>query len=145
LTKFAAEVYVIHRRGELRAVQAIQQKAFKNEKLKFILDTVVNEINGEKQVATLSLLNKKTNTMSELAVDGVFVYVGLTPNTELVKSLVETDEQGFVVTDEDMQTAIPGFYVVGDVRQKTLRQVVTATSDGAIAGFNAEKWIMGTL
>jgi thioredoxin reductase (NADPH) len=141
LTKFATKVYIIHRRDELRAVHAVQQRAFANDKLEFIFDTVVQEINGEKQVSSLGLLNKRTNQASELVVDGVFIYVGITPNTELVKSLVELNQQDFVITDDDMQTNIPGLYVVGDARQKTLRQVVTATSDGAIAGFNAEREI----
>ena len=141
LTKFASKVYVIHRRDELRAVHAVQQRAFKNEKLEFILDTVVEQINGDSQIRSLSLLNKKTNEKRVLDIDGIFIYVGIIPNSEMIGSFVELDNAGFVVTDDDMQTKIPGFYVVGDVRQKTLRQVVTATSDGAIAGFNAEKWI----
>ena len=141
LTKFATKVYIIHRRDELRAVYTIQQKAFKNEKLHFILDTIVQEIKGENQVKSLSLLNKKTNEVSELEIDGVFIYVGISPNNDLIKDFIELDSQGFVITDDDMQTNVPGFYVVGDIRKKTLRQVVTATSDGAIAGFVAERYI----
>ena len=141
LTKFATKVYVIHRRDQLRAVHAVQQRAFKSEKLEFIFDTVVQEINGENQVKSLSLLNKKTNQTQELPVDGVFIYVGIIPNTELIESRVELDSQGFLITDDDMQTNIPGFYAAGDIRKKSLRQVVTATSDGAIAAFTAEKWI----
>ena len=141
LTKFATKVYVIHRRDELRAVHAVQQRAFKNDKLEFILDTVIEKINGDTQIRSLALLNKKTNQQRVLNIDGVFIYVGIIPNSELVNGLVELDNSGFVITDDDMQTKVPGLYVVGDVRKKTLRQVVTATSDGAIAGFNAEKWI----
>jgi thioredoxin reductase (NADPH) len=141
LTKFASKVYIIHRRDELRAVHAVQQRAFKNEKLEFILDTIVETINGDTQIRSLSLLNKKTNEKRVLDIDGIFIYVGIIPNSELIKPWVELDTAGFAITDDDMQTKVPGLYVVGDVRQKTLRQVVTATSDGAIAGFNAEKWI----
>ena len=141
LTKFAAKVYLIHRREELRAVYSIRQQAQKNEKLEFILNTVVQEINGEKQVQSLSLFNKKTNQSSELTLDGVFIYVGIVPNNELIKDLLDIDHQGFVITNENMETNIQGLYVAGDLRKKTLRQVVTATSDGAIAGFWAEKYI----
>ena len=141
LTKFASKVYIIHRRDELRAVHAVQQRAIKNEKLEFILDTVVETINGDTQIRSLSLLNKKTSEKRVLDIDGIFIYVGIIPNSELIKPYVELDAAGFVITDDDMQTKVPGLYVVGDVRKKTLRQVVTATSDGAIAGFNAEKWI----
>jgi len=143
LTNFVSKAYIIHRRDELRAVHSIQQKALKNEKLEFILDTVVQEIIGENQVKSLSLLNKKTSVASELIVDGVFIYVGISPNNFLIKDILQLDNQGFVVTDDDMQTEIPGFYVVGDIRKKSLRQVVTATSDGAIAGFMAERYING--
>ena len=141
LTKFATKVYVIHRRDQLRAVHTIQQKAFKNDKIEFIYDTVVNQIVGDTQVRSLSLLNKKTNQESSLNIDGVFIYVGILPENNLIKHILDLDEAGFVLTDDNMQTKIPGFYAAGDIRQKTLRQVVTATSDGAIAAFLAEKWI----
>ena len=141
LTNFATKVYIIHRRDELRAVHTVQQRAFKNEKLEFVLDTIIQEINGEKQVQSLTLLNKKTNQVSELQIDGVFVYVGIVPNNDLIKDLLETDSQGFAITNDDMETNIEGFFVAGDIRKKTLRQVVTATSDGAIAGFMAEKYV----
>ena len=141
LTKFAEKVYIIHRRDELRAVHSIQQKAFNNNKLEFVLDTVVQEINGEKKVSSLTLMNKKTNEVYNLEVDGVFVYVGIVPNNELVKDKIYLDQQGFVITGDEMQTKIDGLYVVGDLRKKTLRQVVTATSDGAIAAFVAERYV----
>jgi thioredoxin reductase (NADPH) len=141
LTKFASKVYIIHRRDKLRAVQLVQQRAYKNEKIEMLLDTVVSEVNGESQVSSLSLQNKKTGQESQLVVDGVFIYVGIIPNNELIRGLVLTDESGFVVTNDMMQTEIPGFFVAGDIRRKSLRQVVTATADGAIAAFEAEKWI----
>jgi thioredoxin reductase (NADPH) len=144
LTKFASKVFIIHRRDQLRAVHTIQQKAFDNPKIEILYDTIIEEIVGETQVRTLSLINLKTNQKSSLPIDGVFIYVGIMPNSELVKNLIETDKAGFVITDEYMQTKIPGFYAAGDIRQKPLRQVVTATNDGSIAAFYAEKWISET-
>jgi thioredoxin reductase (NADPH) len=141
LTKFAQKVYIIHRRDSLRAVHSIQQRAFKNPKLEIIWDTVVQEVNGDNQVKSLTLYNKKTDQVSELAVDGLFIYVGIIPNNDLFESRITLDNQGFVITNEEMETNIPGVYAAGDIRKKLLRQVVTATSDGAIAAFAAEKWI----
>ncbi|HPY96432.1 MAG TPA: thioredoxin-disulfide reductase [Candidatus Cloacimonadota bacterium] len=141
LTRFAEKVYIIHRRDALRAVHAIQQRAFNNPKIKIIWDTVIHEVNGKDQVESLTLFNKKTETISALQVDGLFVYIGIIPNNHLFESRIELDTQGFIVTNEYMETNIPGVYAAGDIRQKLLRQVVTATSDGAIAAFAAEKWI----
>jgi len=141
LTKFAKKVYVIHRRDELRAVKIVQDRAVKNEKLEFVLDTVVQAIEGEDFVEKLVIFNKKTNNVSELQVDGVFIYVGIIPSSDLVESRVDFDSQGFIITDDSMHTELPGVYAAGDVTQKVLRQVVTACSDGATAAFSAEKWI----
>lgn len=145
LTKFASKVYIIHRRDQLRAVYAIQQRAFKNDKIEFIFDTVIQEINGENNVESLTLFNKKTDKTSKIQVNGIFIYVGIIPNNELIESRVNLDNQGFIKTDDEMHTIIPGFYAAGDIRSKSLRQVVTATNDGAIAAFNAEKWIQKNL
>ncbi len=141
LTRFAEKVYIIHRRDKLRAVHAVQKRAFKNPKIEFIWDTVVQEIQGEDFVQQIELYNRKTEQISTLPVDGVFVYVGIIPNNQLVESRVELDEQGFILTDEEMHTNIPGVYAAGDIVHKVLRQVVTASSEGAIAAFSAEKWI----
>jgi thioredoxin reductase (NADPH) len=141
LTKFAAKVYIIHRRDELRAVKIIQERAFKNEKIEFIWDTVVEEVQGKQFVENLKLHNRKTGENSLLKTDGVFVYVGIIPNNELVKDIVKLDDQGFILTDVNLMTNTPGIYAAGDVVQKILRQVVTAASDGAIAAFFAEKYI----
>ncbi|RLC58740.1 MAG: thioredoxin-disulfide reductase [Candidatus Cloacimonadota bacterium] len=141
LTKFAKKVYVIHRRNELRAVKIVQDRAFKNEKMEFVLDTVVQAIEGKDFVEKLVIFNKKTNSVSELEVDGVFIYVGIIPSSDLVESRVEFDPQGFIITDDSMHTELPGVYAAGDVTHKVLRQVVTACSDGATAAFAAEKWI----
>jgi len=141
LTRFASKVYLIHRRDQLRAVHTVVQRAKQSEKLEFVLDTVIEQINGDTQVRTLSLLNKKTGAKSELPIDGVFIYVGIIANNELLKGKITTDEAGFVLTDDLMQTNIAGMFAAGDIRKKTLRQVVTATADGAIAAFEAEKYI----
>lgn len=141
LTKFARKVYLVHRRDELRAVKIVQERAFKNEKLEFVLDSVVQAIEGGDFVEKLITYNKKTSKVNELSVDGVFIYVGIIPSSNLVESRVKFDPQGFIFTDGSMHTELPGVYAAGDVTHKVLRQVVTACSDGATAAFSAEKWI----
>jgi thioredoxin reductase (NADPH) len=142
LSRFARKVIVIHRRDELRAQKIIQDRAFKNPKMEFIWDTVVQEIHGEERVGQLELVNRKSKEISMLPVDGVFIYVGILPNNELLESRIELDSAGFVLTDDHMHTNIPGIYAAGDIRHTVLRQVVTATSDGAVAAWSAEKWII---
>ena len=141
LTRFAKKVTIIHRRDQLRAVKSIQEKAFANEKIDFVWDSVVEEVKGTGVVQSIVLLNKKTNELTELKIDGVFVYIGYTPNSSLFKDLVETDELGYIIGDQEMRTNVPGIFVAGDVRQKSLKQVITAAADGAIAGVNVEKYI----
>lgn len=141
LTKFASKVYIIHRRDQLRAVKILQERVFANEKIEIIWDSVVQEIQGGDFVEKLILYNKKTKETSELPLDGVFIFVGIIPSSELVESRVDFDEQNFIKTDETMHTEIPGVYAAGDVTHKVLRQIVTAGSDGATAAFSAEKWI----
>jgi len=141
LTKFAKKVYIIHRRDELRAVKIIQKRAFNNDKIEIVWNSIITEIEGKQFVENLKIHNRKTKENSDLAVDGVFMYVGIVPNNELVKEIVKIDERGFILVDESMQTSVPGIYSIGDINQKALRQVVTAASDGAIAAFSAEKWI----
>lgn len=141
LTKFAKKVYVVHRRDELRAVKSIQDRAFKNEKMEFIWDSVVEEVQGDNFVTSIKLKNRKTNEISDLAVDGIFIYVGILPNNQLLQDSINLDQSGFVITNEIMETNIKGVYAVGDLRNTPLRQVITACSDGAIAAFYAEKYI----
>jgi thioredoxin reductase (NADPH) len=141
LTKFAEEVFIIHRRGELRAAKIIQQRAKDNPKIKFIWHSVVEEISGSSAVDAVKLKDVRTGEFSDLEVGGVFVYVGTRPSSELVKDLIELDSRGYIMTDEDMKTSHAGIFAVGDVRQKTLRQVVTAVADGAIAAVAAEKYL----
>ena len=141
LTHFAKKVVVIHTRDELRAQKIIQERAFKNPKMEFVWNSVVQEIRGENKVQELEVYNRKTNTVSVIPVDGVFIYVGILPNNKLMESRIDLDSAGFALTDDFMHTNVPGVYAAGDIRKKVLRQVVTATSDGAIAGWSAEKWI----
>lgn len=141
LTQFASEVTIIHRRDELRAQKILQDRAFDNEKVNFIWDTVVEEIQGDNKVESLRLKNVKTGEVSEFETEGTFIYVGLIPNTEAIQDLGITDEEGWILTDEYMQTSIPGIYAIGDVRQTVLRQVATAVGDGSIAGDQVYKYI----
>lgn len=141
LTKFASKVYIIHRRDELRADKIIQDRATKNEKIEFVLNSVVCEIQGQDLVNNLILKNTKTDEMFNLAVDGVFPYIGITPNVENLSGQITQDKAGFIITDETMKTSIDGVFAIGDVRKTPLRQVITAASDGAIAGVYAVKYI----
>ena len=141
LTQFASEVTIIHRRDELRAQKIIQDRAFENDKVNFIWDSVVEEIKGENKVESLRIRNVKTGEVSEVHADGVFIYVGLIPNTEGFKNLDITDEEGWIITDEYMETSVPGIFAIGDVRQTVLRQVATAVGDGSIAGDQIYKYI----
>ncbi len=141
LTKFANKVYIIHRRDTLRADKIVQQRAFDNDKVEFIYDTVPVEIKGTDSVESFVVRNVKTNQETELKVDGVFPYIGFSPNIEHINAQLQQDEGGFIVTDQYMQTSVKGVYAVGDVRTTPLRQVITAASDGAIAGCFATKYL----
>ena len=142
LTRFAKSVTIIHRRDELRAQKVLQDRAFANEKINFIWDSVVKEIKGENRVESVVIENVKTNQVSEHAFGGVFIYVGLDPVSDFTKDLQIQDESGWIVTDDHMKTNVAGVFAVGDVRQKDLRQVTTAVGDGAIAGQEAYKYII---
>lgn len=141
LTKFADKVYVIHRRNELRADKIVQERAFKNEKIEFIWDSVVKEIKGDDLVNTVVLENVKTKEQSNLAVNGIFPYIGMVPNVENISGQLEQDAGGFILTDETMKTSIDGVYAVGDIRKTPLRQVITAASDGAVGAVYSVKYI----
>ncbi|MDZ5501471.1 thioredoxin-disulfide reductase [Enterococcus cecorum] len=142
LTQFADEVKIVHRRDALRAQKIIQDRAFANEKISFIWDSVVEEIKGDDQkVTAVKIKNVKTGETYEEAADGVFIYVGLVPLTQAFTSLGITDDAGWILTDERMQTTIPGILACGDARQKHLRQITTAVGDGGIAGQQAYQYI----
>ncbi len=138
LTKFASRVTLIHRRDELRAIKLLQEQAMDNPKVDFIWDTVVESINGADKVESLSLLNRKTGEKSTLAVEGVFIFVGVHPNTEFLKGTVEMNQWGFIKTDDEMKTSAPSIWAVGDCREKSLLQIVTAVADGAVAAHSIE-------
>ncbi|ATO49076.1 thioredoxin-disulfide reductase [Brevibacillus laterosporus] len=141
LTRFATKVTIIHRRDEFRAQKIIQKRAFENEKIHVIWDTVVKEIRGDNVVTGVLLENVKTGEQTEYPTNGVFIYVGMDPLTEAVKNLGITNEGGYIPTDELMRTNVEGVFAAGDVREKLLRQVVTATGDGSIAAQNAQIYV----
>lgn len=146
LTKFARKVTVIHRRDELRAAKSIQEKAFKNPKLFFMWDTVVEKVDGDEILSTMVVKNVKTGELTTINADeedgmfGLFGFIGLLPNTALFEGMLDMDK-GYIKTDADMHTNIEGVYAAGDVRVKSLRQVVTAAADGAIAAMQVEHYI----
>lgn len=140
LTKMCSSVTLIHRRDELRANKLAQSRALANEKLNIIYDTVVDEIIGDDKVSQLKLRNKKTDETSTLDINGVFIFVGYLPNNAFFPPELEVNEQGYIVTDDEMATNIPGVFAVGDVRQKKLRQVTTAVGDGGAVMHGIEEY-----
>ena len=142
LTKYASEVYVVHRRDQLRASQIMQERAFKNDKIKFIWDTVVEEIQGDDEKVTGALLrNVKTDEKQVFPIDGVFIFIGHIPNTELFKGVIDMDDQEYVVVDKLQRTNINGVFAAGDVHDHVFRQAITAAGAGAAAAISAEKFI----
>jgi thioredoxin reductase (NADPH) len=141
LAKFAARVYVIHRRDQLRATQVVQERAREEPKIEFILGTIVEAVEGGDFVEKLRLKNIATGNQSELKVDGIFVSVGLVPNTVYLKGLVTLDEFGMIIVNDRMETSVPGIFAAGDIRHNSIRQTVAAAGDGAVAAVNAKKWV----
>ena len=141
LTRFASKVYLIHRRDELRADKIVQCRAFENPKLEFVFDSVVKEIIGEDCVKSLVLENVKSKELTNLSVDGVFPYIGISPNVDKFSGQITQDSKGFILTDDTMKTSIDGVFAVGDVRVTPLRQVITAAADGAISAVYASRYI----
>lgn len=144
LTRFAKRVYLIHRRNSLRAAKILQERALQNEKITILWDSIPTKVLGQDGVEGLEIKNLKTQSVSLLPVKGVFFYVGLRPMTEFLKELIKVDERGYVLTDENMATSVPGIFAAGDVRQKLLRQVTTAVGDGATAAFAVERYLEAT-
>ncbi len=141
LTKFAKKVYIIHRRDALRADKIVQERAFQNEKIEFVWNAIPESIKGDDKVETLVVKDTLTEEISEIQVDGVFPYVGFTPNVAAISGQVLQTESGFVETDVNMETSVRGVYAAGDVRNTPLRQVVTAVSDGAVAANTAVRYL----
>ncbi|QWK19620.1 MAG: thioredoxin-disulfide reductase [Hydrogenobacter thermophilus] len=141
LTRFGSVVYLIHRRDQLRAQKHLQEKVFSNPKIKFIPDTVVEEISGNEFVEKLILKNTKSGEVSELEVEGVFIFIGLEPNTGFLKDSLKLDEKGYIITDESLRTSLEGVFAAGDCRSGSTGQVAVAVGEGCIAGIQAEKYI----
>ena len=146
LTKFARRVTIIHRRDELRAAKSIQEKAFANPNIDFMWDTVVESVGGEELLSRMTVKNTKTGELTTIEADaedgifGLFGFVGLLPDSDLFSGMINM-ENGYILTDEDMRTSLPGVFAAGDIRKKSLRQVITAAADGAIAAMQAEHYI----
>jgi len=144
LTKFATKVSVIHRRDVLRASKIMQDRAFKNPKIEFVFNTVVEEVVGTKEtgVAALKLRNVKTRDLSELKIDGLFVAIGHNPNTEIFRGQIDLDEKGYIKTQPDStRTNVPGVFACGDVQDPVFRQAITAAGSGCMAAMEAERWL----
>ncbi|MFA5366958.1 MAG: thioredoxin-disulfide reductase [Dehalococcoidia bacterium] len=141
LTRFASKVFIIHRRDKLRASKTAQERALSHKGIEPIWDTVVDKIKGDGKVSELALRNVKTGKASKLAVDGVFIYVGQIPNTGYLKEQISLDKEGYIITDDRMETGIKGVYAAGDIRKNSSRQVITAAGDGATAAISAEKFL----
>ena len=141
LTKYASKVTIVHRRDELRAQKILQDRAFKNDKIDFIWDTELQSINGDSRVESITLKDKKTGEEYTKDADGVFIYIGMLPLTSPFKDLGILNENGYIETNEEMETKIPGIFSAGDVREKSLRQIVTATGDGSLAAQNAQHYL----
>jgi thioredoxin reductase (NADPH) len=141
LTRFAKKVYIVHRRDELRATKILQERAFANDKIEFLWDSVVTGMDGFFGVEKIHLKNLKTGDASEIEANGCFIWIGILPNTEFIKGVVKTDESGFILVDTQMQTNVPGVFAIGDVRDTPLRQIATAVGDGAVAAFCAEHYV----
>ena len=141
LAGMCEKVYLIHRRSELRAAKSLQNKLMARDNVEIIWDTVVNSIEGNEKVEALQLQSTKTQERKELAVSGVFVAIGMKPETEVFQGLVDMDKNGYIKADESCETNVPGIVVAGDVRTKKLRQIVTAVADGANAIYSLEKYL----
>jgi len=141
LTRFAKKVYLIHRRDELRATAILQERAFVNDKIEILWDTIVTGMDGLFGLEKLAIKNVKTGEAGELAVDGCFVWVGIQPNGTFLADSVEHDAYGFILTDENMESSAAGIFAAGDGRSKTVRQISTAVGDGAVAALSSEHYM----
>ncbi len=142
LARACKKVYVIHRRDELRAAKILQDHLFSLENVEVLWDTVVEEVKGNDMVEEVVLYNKKNQEKSTLAVDGVFIAVGIVPSSQMFKDLVEMDEGGYIIAKEDGVTSVPGIFAAGDVRTKPLRQILTAAADGANAVTSVQEYLL---
>ena len=143
LARICKKVYLIHRRHELRAAKILQERLFSLDNVEIVWDHVAKEIKGEGQVNTLAVENVKDNSRTDLAVDGVFIAVGIKPNSELFQGIVDTDEKGYIIAGEDCKTSVDGIFAAGDIRTKMLRQIITAAADGANSVTASQNYLLG--
>ena len=141
LTRFVNQARIIHRRDELRAGEVLKKRAFANEKISFIWDSVVDEIMGDGKVEAIRIRNVKTGGTSELATDGVFIFIGQYPNSSMFKGQLEMDERGYLITDDHMATSVPGVFAAGEIQDPTYRQIATSVGQGCAAAMMAERWL----
>lgn len=141
LTKFADKVTIVHRRDELRAGPTLQKRAFANEKIDFIWDTVIDKIQGNGVVEEVVLRNVKTGEVDKMPTDGVFIFIGHYPNSQFLVNQVAMDEQGYVITDEFMRTSVPGVYAAGEIQDAHFRQIATSVGQGVAAAMQLERWL----
>lgn len=141
LTRFASKVIVVHRRAELRATKVIQEKAFADPKIEFVWDSVVEAVEGDSMVKKLRLRDLKTKQQNTLEVSGVFVLVGMRPNTAFLDDTVALDESGHIIIDQNMATSVPGIFAAGDIRHDSIKQTIAAAGDGAVAAVSAERYL----
>jgi thioredoxin reductase (NADPH) len=142
LTRFANKVSVVHRRDQLRASKIMQERAFSNEKIEFVWDSVVEEVLGDTEVTGIKVKNVKTGEISEIALGAMFVAIGHTPNTEIFRGDLELDEKGYVrVQPWNTYTSVEGVFACGDVMDRVYRQAITAAGTGCMAAIDAERWL----
>ncbi|MCL6465916.1 MAG: thioredoxin-disulfide reductase [candidate division WOR-3 bacterium] len=141
LTRFCSRVYLIHRRDEFRAAKVCQERTRQNPKIELLLSRVITGFNGTNRLEGLTIKDLKTGALTTLPVAALFIYVGLVPNTGWCQGMLNLDEAGFIITDENLQTSLPGVFAAGDVRRKSLRQIATAVGDGALAAMMAHEYL----
>jgi thioredoxin reductase (NADPH) len=141
LTRFASQVTIVHRRNELRAGRILQDRAEQNPKIRFLLETVVEEIRGPDSVKSVAVRNVASGKADVLPVDGVFIFVGHIPNTSLFRGLLDMDEKGYLRVDDRMRTSVPGVFAAGEAADPTFRQVATSAGMGVAAAISAERWL----
>jgi thioredoxin reductase (NADPH) len=142
LSGYAKRVTVVHRRNQLRAAKILEEKAYQNPKINFMLDSIVEEILGQSKVEAVKIRNIKTSSLNELACQGVFIFVGIRPDTAFLNNQLELNEMGFIITNQDLETSKKGIFACGDCRQKSLYQVITACSDGAVAAASVHRYLV---
>lgn len=145
LTKFAKKVYLVHRRDKLRATKILQERAFANDKIEFVWDSIVTKLDGFFGMENVTVENLKTGNVQTISASGCFIWVGINPKTDFIDKDIKLNDNGYILVDAKMQTSIPGVFAVGDVRDTPLRQVVTAAGDAAIAAVSAEHYIESIL